>query len=35
LPAIDLFYEGGVLLGVSLAISFLAVYLVMRKARAI
>jgi cell division protein ftsX len=35
LPAIDLFYEGGVLLGVSLAISFFAVYLVMRKARAI
>ena len=35
LPAIDLFYEGGVLLGVSLAISFLAVYLVTRKATAI
>ena len=35
LPAIDLLYEGGVLLGVSLAISFLAVYLVTRKATAI
>ena len=35
LPAIDLLYEGGVLLGVSLVISFLAVYLVTRKATAI
>ena len=34
-PAIDVFYEGGVLLSVSLAISFFAVYLVMRKARTI
>ena len=34
-PAIDVFYEGGVLFGVSLAISFFAVYLVMRKARTI